>query len=160
MAVLASPTEEMTVSASGKQDKSFARSLFWLVATVALVYSLVAGLHTLTDYDLFWQMASGRWVVQHHTVPSVDVFSYTASGQPWIYPVGSAILFYATFLLGGYPLLSWLGALTCVATTALFLRRGTAVTPAIAILAVPCIAARTTPRADMFSVVLFAAFLS
>ena len=43
---------------------------------------------------------------------------------------------------------------------ALLLRRGSAVSAAIAILAVPLIAWRTAPRADMFTVVLFAAFLS
>jgi hypothetical protein len=40
------------------------------------------------------------------------------------------------------------------------LRRASAAGAAVAILAVPLIAARTTPRADMFTVVLFAAFLS
>ncbi len=43
---------------------------------------------------------------------------------------------------------------------ALLLRRNTAVGAALAILAVPLIAWRTSPRADMFSVVLFAAFFS
>jgi hypothetical protein len=28
-----------------------------------------------------------RWLVEHHEIPSVDHFSYTAQGQPWIYPV-------------------------------------------------------------------------
>ncbi len=70
------------------------------------------------------------------------------------------MVFYAVFLLGGYALLSWMSAAACVGTIALLLRRGSAVSAGIAILAVPLIAARTPPRADMFSVVLFAAFLS
>jgi tetratricopeptide (TPR) repeat protein len=109
---------------------------------------------------MFWQMATGRWVAQHHTIFSTDVFSYTAQGRPWIYPVGSGLLFYAAFLIGGYSLISWLGAAACVSTIALLLRRGSAVTATLAIIAVPAVAARTAPRADMFSVVLFAAFLS
>ncbi len=133
---------------------------FFLLSVVALIYALLAGLRTLGEYDLFWQMATGRWVAHHHAVFSTDVFSYTAQGQPWIYPVGSGLLFYWTFLLGGYALISWLGALSCVTATALLLRRGSAVTAVLAIIAVPLIAARTSPRADMFTVVLFAAFLS
>jgi cytochrome c-type biogenesis protein CcmH/NrfG len=133
---------------------------YFLLSAVALIYALIAGLRTLGEYDLFWQMATGRWVAQHHAVFSTDVFSYTAQGQPWIYPVGSGLLFYWTFLLGGYALISWLGALSCVTTIALLLRRGSAVTAVLAIIAVPLIAARTSPRADMFTVVLFAAFLS
>ncbi len=127
---------------------------------MALAYAFLAGLHTVSDFDLGWQMATGRWVVQHHQVPSVDVLSFTAQGQPWIYPVGAGIIFYAAFLLGGFALISWIGAAACCGTVALLLRRNCAVGAGIAILGVPLIAYRTTPRADMFTVVLFAAFLS
>jgi tetratricopeptide (TPR) repeat protein len=134
--------------------------LFVVLATIALVYAALAGLRTVSDNDLGWQLATGRWVAQHYNIPSVDVFSYTAQGEPWIYPVGSGLVFYGAYLLGGYGLISWIGAAACCGTVALLLRRGSAVSAGIAILAVPLIAFRTTPRADMFTVVLFAAFLS
>jgi tetratricopeptide (TPR) repeat protein len=136
------------------------RRLFLALATIALVYAFLAGLRTVSDPDTFWQLATGRWVVQHHHVFSTDVFSYTAQGQPWIYPAGSGVLLYVVYLMGGYTLLSWLGAAGCIGTIALLLRRGSAVSAAIAILSVPLIAGRTAPRADMFTVVLFAAYLS
>lgn len=134
--------------------------LLHVLRVVALAYAFVAGLHTVTDWDLGWQMATGRWVAQHHSIPSTEVFSYTALGEPWIYPVGSGLFFYTAYLLGNYALLSWLGTVACVGTVALLLRKGTAVWAVLAIFAVPLIADRTTPRADMFTVVLFAAFLS
>ncbi|MGC2109279.1 MAG: hypothetical protein WA655_07155 [Candidatus Korobacteraceae bacterium] len=143
-----------------KTDSVFNRRVFFILSVIALIYALFAGLRTVSDFDLGWQLATGRWVIQHHQVPSVDVFSYTAAGQPWIYPVGAGAIFYLAYLLGGYVLLSWLGAAACVATVALLVRKNSAVGAAIAVLAVPLIALRTTPRADMFSVVLFAAFLS
>ncbi len=133
---------------------------FVVLGIAALVYAFLAGLRTVTDYDLGWQMATARWIVHHHQVPSTDVLSYTAAGKPWIYPVGSGLIFYATYLLGDYALLSCLGAGACVLTVALLLRRGSAASAALAILAVPMIAARTTPRSEMFSTVLFAEFLS
>jgi tetratricopeptide (TPR) repeat protein len=136
------------------------RANFLILSTAALLYALLAGLRTVSDYDLFWQMATGRWVALHHTVFSTDVFSFTAQGQPWIYPVGSGLLFYLVFLMGGYGLISWLGAITCVGTVTLLLRGGSAATAALAIIAVPAIAARTSPRADMFTIVMSAAFLS
>lgn len=136
------------------------RLLFYLLAGVALVYAFAAGLKTIAEFDLGWQMATARWIVQHHQIPSVDVLSYTAAGQPWIYPVGAGLIFYATFLLGGYALISWLAAFTCAGVVALLLRRGSLVSAALAILAVPAIASRTTPRAEMFTVLLFAATLS
>lgn len=133
---------------------------FLALACAAFIYAFLAAFYTLTSFDLGWQLATGRWIAHHHSIPSTDVFSYTAQGQPWIYPAGSGLIFYGAFLLGGYPLLTWLGAVACVGTVALLLRRGSEVSAAIVILAVPLIAARTSPRADMFTVVLFAAFLT
>jgi tetratricopeptide (TPR) repeat protein len=141
-------------------DPALERRVFLVLACVALSYAFLAGLRTVADYDTGWQLATGRWVVQHHQIPSIDVLSFTAHGQPWIYPVGAGVVLYAAFLLGGYPLLSWVGAAVCAGTVALLLRRGSAVGAGIAIFAVPLIAARTSPRADMFTLILFAAFLS
>jgi len=136
------------------------RRLFAILCLVALAYALLAGLRTVTDWDLGWQMATGRWIVQHHRIPSTDVLSYTAQGKPWEYPVASGLIFYLVYLAGNYTLLSVLGAAACVSTVALLLRRGSWVTAALAILAIPRIALRSTPRAEIFTVVLFAAFLS
>ncbi len=136
------------------------RSLFFTLGTITLVYALLANLRTVSDNDIGWLLATARWVVQHHRIFSTDVFSYTAYGQPWIYPVGSALLFYFIYLLGGYALLSWSGAIACAGATALLLRRGSPTTAVLAIIAVPLIAYRTFPHADMFTVVMFAAYLS
>jgi hypothetical protein len=70
------------------------RRLFLALAIIALIYAFLAGLRTVSDPDTFWQLATGRWVVEHHRVFSTDVFSYTAQGQPWIYPAGSGLLLY------------------------------------------------------------------
>ena len=136
------------------------RTWFRILAVVALTFALLSGLRTVTDWDLGWQMATGRWILQHHRIPSTDVLSYTAQGKPWRYPVGSGILFYLLYVLGHYTLLSILGAAACVSTVALLLRRGSWVTAVLAILAIPRIALRTTPRAEIFTVILFAAFLT
>ncbi len=136
------------------------RRMFLVLGAAVIIYAFLAGLRTVTDFDLGWQMATGRWIVQHHHIPSTDVFSYTAQGQPWIYPVGSGLLFYATYLLGGWALLSWLGALVCTGSVALMLRRARILTATLAVIAIPRIALHTTPRADMFTVLLFAAFLT
>jgi tetratricopeptide (TPR) repeat protein len=139
---------------------AMARRFFVVLGAVALMYAALAGLRTAHDPDLGWQLAGGRWVAEHHRIVSTDIFSYTATGRPWLYPVGSQLLFYVIYRLGGYALLSWFGAAVCVATVALLLRRGSAFTAAIAIVAVPLIAERTGPRAEMFSVILFAAYIS
>src|SRR5690349_8147235 len=108
-----------------------------LVALSLLVvgYALLAGFRTLSEYDLGWLLATGRWIAQHRQIPSTDVFSYTAQGQPWIYPVGSGLIFYGVYALGGYALLSWLGAAVCAVTTGLLLRRGSVIHALLAVLA-------------------------
>ena len=134
--------------------------MFLVLGSIALVYAFLAGLATVGDPDSGWHLATGRWVAQHHHVFSTDVFSYTVPGAPAIYPAGGGLILYGIYLLGGFTLLSWLSASACVATVALLLRRGSPVTAAIAIVAVPFIAFRTAPRSELFAVVLFAAYLS
>ena len=136
------------------------RALLIALAALALLYALLAGLRTVSDFDLGWQLATGRWLVEHHQVPSTDVFSYTARGQEWIYPPFSGALFFLLYRLGGYAALSWLGALTCAGCVALLLRRGGVITMVLALVAVPVLAFRTGPRSEMFTTLLFAAFLS
>ncbi len=142
------------------EDANDATVLFLVLGGIALVYAFLAGLRTLADPDLGWQMATGRWIVQHHRIFSTDVFSYTATGAPWIYPVASGLLFYVLYLIGGYALLSCFGAASCAATVGLLLRRGSASTAAIAIVAIPLISQRMSPRAEIFTVLLFAGYLS
>jgi Flp pilus assembly protein TadD len=136
------------------------RLCFVVLSLLVIGYAFLAGFRTLTEYDLGWLLATGRWIAEHRQLPSTDVFSYTAQGQPWVYPVGAGLLFYGAYLLGGYPLLSWLGAVACAGTTALLVWRRSLSSTALAILAVPLIAIRTRPRADMFTVLLFVAFLT
>jgi hypothetical protein len=127
---------------------------------MALTYALFAGLRTVGDPDLGWQLATGRWMVQHHAIPVTDILSYTIRGKEWIYPVLSQLLFYFAYVLGGYSLLSWIGAAACLVTVAFLLRRAQGPGVVLALIAVPMIAERSTPRAEMFTEVLFAAFVS
>ncbi len=69
------------------------RDVFVILGCLALLYAFLAGLRTVSATDLGWQLATGRWVVQHHSVPSTDVLSYTAAGEPWIYPLGAGVDF-------------------------------------------------------------------
>lgn len=38
----------------------------------------------LGDPDTLWHIAVGQWILAHASVPSVDTFSYTAEGRPWV----------------------------------------------------------------------------
>jgi hypothetical protein len=74
---------------------------------LTLTHALLAGLKTVVDFVLGWQMETGRYVVAHHAIPHAELFSYTAHGVEWIYPVLSGLIFYLLYQLGGYAAISW-----------------------------------------------------
>ena len=54
-------------------------------ATAALLlFAAVAGAFRVRAYDLFWHLASGRWIVEHGRVPRSDPFRFTNDGAPWV----------------------------------------------------------------------------
>ncbi len=124
---------------------------------LALLYALLAGLKTVADYDLGWQLATGRYILQHHSIPSADVLSSTAHGNEWIYPPASGVLLYALWHLGGWAALSWLNALACVVTVALLLLGRGRLAALLAILAVPAISSGTEARSEVFTTIFFTA---
>lgn len=144
------------MSFSASKAYPVARSIFILLV---LFSALCAGLHTVADYDMGWHLATGRYVVQHSQIPRTDVLSFTSMGQPWAYPPFAGVLLYLTYCAFGYAGLSWFCALTCLAVVAYLVRRGDLGSTVLAMLAVQSIAARTAPRADLFSTVFFALFL-
>ena len=132
----------------------------WAFFALALAYAFLAGLRTVSDFDVGWLLATGRYLVTHHQVPRTDVLSYTAYGVPWIYPPFGGALFYLLYAAGGFAALSWIGALASAAVAAISIGRPRLLTCALAVLAVPSIAFRTAPRADLFTTLFFAAFLA
>lgn len=52
------------------------------LGTFVLVAALA--LHPIGDTDFWWHLRTGQWIWQNHTLPRVDVFSYTAAGTKWI----------------------------------------------------------------------------
>jgi hypothetical protein len=71
------------------------------VALLLLVVPLAA--RPLSHDDLFWHLQSGAWMVEHHSVPHVDPFSFTRLGAPWVtHEWGFSLLTYGIWLAGGY----------------------------------------------------------
>jgi hypothetical protein len=73
---------------------------------MVVVYALLGSLHPVFGDDPFFLLNHVRWLVEHHEIPWVDHFSFTAQEQPCVYPVGGSLLFYGLWLISGYALLS------------------------------------------------------
>jgi hypothetical protein len=118
--------------------------------------------------DLWWQLASGRWMWIHRAILRQETFSYTAAGEPWRYSVASELLFYALHRLGGFPLLLLLSPLACLGVTCLLRGRRAlisttgpgALTRAWTVaVALPVIGQRIMVRAELFTMVMLPIFL-
>jgi hypothetical protein len=54
--------------------------------------------------DIWWHLATGRWIVENRAVPNVDPFTFGGGGAPWKYvTVLSDLLYYAVYSMGGAP---------------------------------------------------------
>jgi hypothetical protein len=141
-----------------KQDSWLRGTLYTCLVLLTLTYALLAGLKTVVDFDLGWQMAAGRYLVAHHAIPRTELFSYTAHGSEWIYPVLSGLVFYLLHQVGGYAAISWFCALACVATAAVLIYKRNLWAVVLALLGVPVLASEIMPRASLFTILLFTCF--
>jgi tetratricopeptide (TPR) repeat protein len=161
------PQDRLQCEVQAERHLSFRitqRQVSLALVGLALVYAFLSGFHTLFDLDMGWHLATGRYIVQHHAVPSTDVLSYTSPGAEWIYPPFAGVLFYAIYNALGYSGLTWFCALSLTALVAClvqgsFSQSERMAAAALAIFAVPSLAVRMVPRPDLFTQLFFAIFL-
>jgi len=128
-------------------------------ATLVVFYAAISGWKTMDDPDVWWQMAAGRDLLSTGHLARTEIFSYTAKGAPWTYPVGGGVLFHLLYTLGGFTLLSLLSPLIGALIALLLVRKGGVLRCWIALLAIPAISAATLVRANMFTTLFAAVFL-
>ena len=82
-----------------------------VTSTVALRSLLFTAIFSLAavpplDPDLWWHLANGRLILATASIPHVDVYSFSAAGQPWVMHEWLADLaMYLVYQLGSLPLL-------------------------------------------------------
>lgn len=120
-----------------------------------------------SDPDMFWHLASAKWMVEHGQLLSRDPFSFTARDAP--YNVGEwlgQLAFYGAYLAAGWQGIAVLRSLL-VAIVTFFAARATLLVqprPAAAIvpLMVALLISKTTwsDRPQLFTLALFAVFFA
>jgi hypothetical protein len=53
-----------------------------LIAVFAAI--ALAAIAPVRNYDFFWHLATGRWIVEHRALPDVDPFAIASDTHPWI----------------------------------------------------------------------------
>jgi hypothetical protein len=118
------------------------------------------------DDDVFWHLATGKYIIETGHVPSQDVFGYVTEGQEWMpFEWGWDILTYGIYSIGGYEGLS-------ILRTAIFLLifyiyfliyKKFKISPTISFLVLTVLAFgtmdRLTPRPHIISLLFFVLLL-
>jgi hypothetical protein len=83
------------------QENKYA--VFGLLGIFLLVVFFAASYKISGDDDLFWHLATGRYIVENKVVPDKDVFGHVTSGMEWIpFEWGWDVLTYTLYNIGGY----------------------------------------------------------
>jgi len=79
------------------------RQLFFIILFIVL---FLMTLRPVADPDFWWHLRTGQLMVETHTIPHADPFSFTNAGKPWIaHEWLSEIFMWGLYRLGSYSLL-------------------------------------------------------
>ncbi|HEV8282495.1 MAG TPA: hypothetical protein VGQ02_11580, partial [Candidatus Limnocylindrales bacterium] len=103
-------------------------SRLWLFLAIMLPV-LAATLAPMSSVDLSYQLRAGGDIIDTRSIPSVDTWTFTAAGVPWVdQQWGAQVVLTAVHRLGGWTglvvLRALLTAVVVGATLAIALRRG------------------------------------
>ena len=89
------------LAAAAEHRRASPLSLF--VAVLLIPAVLGSSKTILSDGDVSWHIATGKWILDHGAIPRVDPFSFTWAGKPWV-PIEwlSEVLYACAFRLAGY----------------------------------------------------------
>jgi hypothetical protein len=96
----------------GAEVSGFGRVPAWVWLGAGLYVGLLfASGGLLNDSDTYWQIAVGRWILDHGALPRVDVYSFSMPGEAWISSSWLAQVLYAA----GYNMAGWAGPVVLAA---------------------------------------------
>src|SRR5262245_39499216 len=89
---------ETTLSVAHARSENLRLWLPFIFAAAAYLTLITKMDRLLRDSDIYWHIVVGQWIIDHHAVPHVDLFSFTMRGAPWITSAWlSEVLYFAAF---------------------------------------------------------------
>lgn len=78
-----------------------------LIGAFAVFIVLFTTFRISGDDDLFWHLATGKYIAENKMVPGADVFGFSTLGKEWIpFEWGWDVLNYSVYSFGGYTSIS------------------------------------------------------
>jgi hypothetical protein len=160
-ALLGSEAQPSASARPGKRADRIAQAtvLAMLFAAPALMCLHAA---CVNDPDIWWHLRTGEWMLQHHAVPHVDLFSGANAGKPWapyswLFELLSIQLFQRFGLVG---LVGYSAGMVLAITVALWhlvkrLQSDFSLITLLTFASCFCLGRLYTPRPWMFTILLF-----
>lgn len=78
--------KNITPTVKTNENNNYQRQNKLTLLAYGLVYlvAIVLSLKTIKEPDLWWQLATGDWILANKSIPTTDVFSYSYFGVKWI----------------------------------------------------------------------------
>lgn len=93
-------------NATGNAKKEFKDNPLYNYSLIILFFVfliLLTSFKITGDDDVFWHLATGRYIVETHHVPSTDIFGFVTEGQEWMpFEWGWDVITYGLYNIGGY----------------------------------------------------------
>lgn len=139
--------------------------LSWVAVGCVALLAIVLTIRPIDDFDVWYHLAAGRWMVEHWRWPATNTFAHTTPLHPWVdVHWVFQLLLYAAWMIGGPNggiLLATLLVLTTVAVLYLDARRFAppALVALLLLIALMVGSPRFVPRPELLAFVLIAVFL-
>lgn len=140
---------------------SFSDCFFVAILTWLFICGASGWKSLLMDGDTGWHIRAGEYILQHHSVPHQDLFSFSRPGAPWFaWEWLSDVLFAALFHVGGLKAIVLFAAVVISVYATVILRcslwRGTnaLVALAVTLLAVGASSIHFLARPHLFTLLL------
>lgn len=138
----------------------------YAVVLLALVSVFCISFLKIYDYDVWFHMRTGEYILRNHTIPTADVFSYTAYGHPWItHEWLSGVILYLVYSIGGLSALTVFKSMMITATFAVLtvfsVKRGVSayVAVPVSLLAAVLAKERFLERPELFTFLFMAVYM-
>ena len=78
------PNSVKSITIENTQESKWIKPLTLLGKVLLFLVGIVLSLKAIKEPDLWWQLATGDWILANKCIPTSDVFSFTYYGTKWI----------------------------------------------------------------------------
>lgn len=80
--------------------------IFYAITLLIVVIAALTSFFPIDNYDIWWHLKTGEYIVSEKTIPDSDIYSFTAEGKSWITHEWLAeLIFYGIYITGGFNLM-------------------------------------------------------